>query len=101
MLKAIVFVAFATFSGFASALDIGVGLGRCTGGDPSDPYNYCEAGLTAKVFIRHIHMINDHIGVEGEYYHFSHPEKEDLHRSMWMERTWDSDGVSANIFYRF
>ena len=88
-------------SEFANALDIGVGLGACSGGDPADEKNFCKAGVAAKVFVRHIHMVNESIGVEGEIYHFSHPEKQDLDRSRFDERADQHQGVSVNIFYRF
>lgn len=100
-MKKLFFIAIYLFANASQAVDVGIGIGKCTGGAPDDPYNLCRAGVAAKVFIRHIHMATDSIGVEAELYHFSHPESHDLHPSQYDERTRQHQGGSINLFYRF
>lgn len=89
----------------ANALDVGVGIGICDAGFDHSELSYCNKGHVEKVFVRHIHMINDKWGVEGELYHFSHLEKGDrayLGMGGGDEfRSWGVQGISANVFYRF
>lgn len=93
----------AVYSPKANAWDVGIGagIGYCSGGDHADAYNYCAAGAVTKLFARTKHTLSESVEFEVEVYHFSHPEKEDLHRSQWSERTWDQDGITANIIYWF
>lgn len=85
----------------AKALDVGVGIGLCEDGIVTYPRTYCKAGHIEKAFVRHIHMVNESFGVEGEIYHFSHFEDADIHGEDSKHlKSAGTQGVSFNIFYR-